>query len=160
MAVHGDLPAFCAPQLPPTVVMPFRESWLHLFYCISSTQSLSDSRDLLGQEWRVLPQRNRRRWCLTQGYNGDGNLWTTSFLSGCFAESSGCAITFWPMGMGEAEETEAGAADSCPASFRDFISHLASASAYCPVCFCALEQHRCKLICKSCGYFMSCSDYY
>ena len=31
---------------------------------------------------------------------------------------------------------------------------------YCPVCSTLLEQHRCKLRCTSCGYYMSCSDYY
>ncbi|MFZ0213947.1 MAG: hypothetical protein WBE20_15890 [Candidatus Acidiferrales bacterium] len=36
----------------------------------------------------------------------------------------------------------------------------ANASVYCPVCFRRLEQHRCKLICNACGYYMSCSDYY
>lgn len=64
------------------------------------------------------------------------------------------------MGTREAEETAAGVRESCPASFRDLISRTANVSTYCPVCFRALEQHRCKLICKSCGYYMSCSDYY
>jgi hypothetical protein len=31
---------------------------------------------------------------------------------------------------------------------------------YCPVCSERLAESRCKLICKKCGYFMSCSDYY
>jgi hypothetical protein len=31
---------------------------------------------------------------------------------------------------------------------------------YCPVCSERLAESRCKLICKTCGYFMSCSDYY
>lgn len=35
-----------------------------------------------------------------------------------------------------------------------------NASVYCPVCYRRLEQHRCKLICHACGYYMSCSDYY
>ena len=34
------------------------------------------------------------------------------------------------------------------------------ASTYCPVCFERLEARSCKLICASCGYYMSCSDYY
>lgn len=33
-------------------------------------------------------------------------------------------------------------------------------STYCPVCFERLEARSCKLICRSCGYYMSCSDYY
>jgi hypothetical protein len=31
---------------------------------------------------------------------------------------------------------------------------------YCPVCSERLAESGCKLICKKCGYFMSCSDYY
>jgi hypothetical protein len=34
------------------------------------------------------------------------------------------------------------------------------ASLYCPVCSERLAPQRCKLICKACGYYMSCSDYY
>ena len=31
---------------------------------------------------------------------------------------------------------------------------------YCPVCSTRLEQRKCKLLCRLCGYYMSCSDYY
>jgi len=31
---------------------------------------------------------------------------------------------------------------------------------YCPVCNSRLEGARCKLVCKTCGYYMSCADYY
>jgi hypothetical protein len=31
---------------------------------------------------------------------------------------------------------------------------------YCPVCSQRLESRRCKLICRVCGYYMSCADYY
>lgn len=31
---------------------------------------------------------------------------------------------------------------------------------YCPVCSERLENRSCKLICRKCGYFMSCSDFY
>jgi hypothetical protein len=30
---------------------------------------------------------------------------------------------------------------------------------YCPVCSERLERRKCKLICASCGYYMSCSDF-
>ena len=31
---------------------------------------------------------------------------------------------------------------------------------FCPVCSRRLEPTRCKLLCETCGYYMSCSDYY
>ena len=31
---------------------------------------------------------------------------------------------------------------------------------YCPACNHRLEQHKCKLVCNRCGYYMSCADYY
>ena len=30
---------------------------------------------------------------------------------------------------------------------------------FCPVCSSRLESHRCKMICRRCGYFMSCSEF-
>lgn len=37
---------------------------------------------------------------------------------------------------------------------------LEDASRYCPVCSQRLESRRCKLVCGTCGYYMSCADYY
>jgi hypothetical protein len=31
---------------------------------------------------------------------------------------------------------------------------------YCPNCSAKLESSRCKLVCRQCGYYMSCADYY
>jgi len=33
-------------------------------------------------------------------------------------------------------------------------------SSFCPVCSARLESQKCKLRCPTCGYYMSCSDYY
>ena len=30
---------------------------------------------------------------------------------------------------------------------------------FCPICSSRLESHRCKMICRQCGYFMSCSEF-
>ncbi|MBI3695168.1 MAG: hypothetical protein HY238_10070 [Acidobacteria bacterium] len=31
---------------------------------------------------------------------------------------------------------------------------------YCPVCSTRLSERKCKLVCETCGYYLSCSDYY
>ena len=31
---------------------------------------------------------------------------------------------------------------------------------YCPTCSSRLTEHKCKLLCEKCGYYMSCADYY
>jgi hypothetical protein len=33
-------------------------------------------------------------------------------------------------------------------------------ASYCPCCSKQLEPRQCKMICTSCGYYMSCSDFY
>jgi len=30
---------------------------------------------------------------------------------------------------------------------------------FCPVCSSRLDSHRCKMVCRRCGYFMSCSEF-
>jgi ribosomal protein S27AE len=39
-------------------------------------------------------------------------------------------------------------------------SKLGTAISYCPNCSAELRDHRCKLSCPRCGYFLSCSDFY
>jgi len=37
---------------------------------------------------------------------------------------------------------------------------IADASSYCPNCGEKMQESRCKLRCKTCGFFLSCSDFY
>jgi hypothetical protein len=33
-------------------------------------------------------------------------------------------------------------------------------SVFCPTCSSRLAESRCKLVCRVCGYFLSCADFY
>jgi hypothetical protein len=49
-------------------------------------------------------------------------------------------------------EPEAGA-DACPIATEHH-------SVFCPTCSSRLIESRCKLICRTCGYFLNCADFY
>ena len=56
-----------------------------------------------------------------------------------------------------------GAADAgaeVPENVKEPEIRPEDAMLYCPVCSTRLHESRCKLVCKRCGYYMSCADYY
>lgn len=60
----------------------------------------------------------------------------------------------------EMRDREEAASPSQPATAPAAGCDLVQAMLNCPVCSCRLQEHRCKLTCPQCGYFMSCADYY
>jgi len=44
--------------------------------------------------------------------------------------------------------------------FAEEQSRPEEAMLYCPRCNSRLVSHKCKLVCETCGYYMSCADYY
>jgi hypothetical protein len=51
------------------------------------------------------------------------------------------------------EQPRAEALTNLPKNNRDV-------SGFCPNCSAQLESHRCKVVCKKCGFYLSCSDFY
>jgi hypothetical protein len=63
--------------------------------------------------------------------------------------------------MGQPEATFLSAQSTEPNAIgRAVQPEPAQASQYCPRCSARLEPLKCKMICTSCGYYMSCSDFY
>jgi len=75
-----------------------------------------------------------------------------SFGAPWFAEGSGWVrLVRMQMEAVQAAEVEAG--KNCPI---DGEHH----SVFCPTCSSRLTEKRCKLVCRTCGYFLSCADFY
>jgi len=60
-----------------------------------------------------------------------------------------------------AQQTPDTPAELCPlAGDQPGILPAEHHSVYCPTCNSRLQDSRCKLICRNCGYFLSCADFY
>ncbi|HEY4380634.1 MAG TPA: hypothetical protein VGN01_09840 [Acidobacteriaceae bacterium] len=59
----------------------------------------------------------------------------------------------------QTEQPQPGASqtqETCPIGIDQPEHH----SVFCPTCSSRLSESRCKLICRNCGYFLSCADFY
>jgi hypothetical protein len=65
----------------------------------------------------------------------------------------------WPA-AGIPSGEPAGASVGSATAARGIHGEQEYASEYCPRCSTRLGARSCKLICPSCGYYMSCSDFY
>jgi hypothetical protein len=61
-----------------------------------------------------------------------------------------------PLTAGELRSPGQSGAPAEPCSLGQQEHH----SVFCPTCSSRLEESRCKLICRTCGYFLSCADFY
>ena len=59
--------------------------------------------------------------------------------------------------MPDIDHAELQKPDTAPSCPLDTTEHHC---VYCPTCGTRLEDSRCKLICRLCGYFLSCADFY
>jgi hypothetical protein len=39
-------------------------------------------------------------------------------------------------------------------------ANVSNPASFCPNCSAQLKEHRCKLSCPRCGFYLSCSDFY
>lgn len=66
-------------------------------------------------------------------------------------------LTALPTGLGPDNSRQEIPQSGANAPAERPIEHLCQV---CPTCGSRLDGYRCKLVCKQCGYFMSCADYY